>query len=98
MSVGLNIAAAAELRVRWADHAEGLAAGRSVVEPGFALFPAVRGGELVAALDLAQPESQSLAEAAIFTGAIAEAVLASKATDPRPAQQPSSAEQGRCSC
>lgn len=95
MSVGLNIAAAAELPVRWADHAEGLAAGRSVVEPGFALFPAVRGGELVAALYLAQPESQSLAEAAIFTGAIAEAVLASDATDPRPAQQPSPAEQGR---
>jgi ActR/RegA family two-component response regulator len=95
MSVGLNLVAAAELPVRWADHAEHLAAGRSVVEPGFALFPAVRGGELVAALYLAQPESLSLPEAAIFTGAIAEAVVASETSAPRPAQQQSPAEQGR---
>jgi ActR/RegA family two-component response regulator len=96
MSVGLNLAAAAELPVRWADHADGLAAGRSVVEPGFALFPALRGGELVAALYLAQPESLSLPEAAIFTSAIAEAVVASETAEPRrPAPQPSPAEQGR---
>jgi len=95
MSLGLNLAAAAELPVRWADHADGLAAGRSVVESGFALFPALRGGQLVAALYLAQPESLSLPEAAIFTSAIAEAVVASETAEPRPAPQPSPAEQGR---
>lgn len=95
MSVGLNLAAAAELPVRWADHAESLAAGRSVVEAGFALFPAMRGGQLVAALYLAQPESVSLPEAAVFSTAIAEAVLASESADPRPEPQTSPAEQGR---
>jgi ActR/RegA family two-component response regulator len=95
MSVGLNLAAAAELPVRWADHADSLATGQSVVEPGFALFPALRGGELVAALYLAQPESLSLPEAAIVTTAIAEAVLASEKAEPRPAPQVSPAEQGR---
>ena len=95
MSVGLNLAAAAELPVRWADHADGLAAGRSVVEPGFALFPALRDGELVAALYIAQPESLSLPEAAIFSSAIAEAVVASEIAEPRPVLQPSPAEQGR---
>jgi ActR/RegA family two-component response regulator len=90
MSVGLNLAAAAELPVRWTDHADSLGAGRSVVEAGFALFPAMRGGELVAALYLAQPESLSLPEAAIFA-----TVLASDSAEPRPAPQTSPAEQGR---
>ena len=84
-------AAVAELPVRWADHADNLAAGRSVVEPGFALFPALRSGQLVAALYLAQPESLSLPEAAVFTNAIAEAVLASDNAEPRPAVQASPA-------
>lgn len=95
MSVGLSLTAAAELPVRWADHADSLAAGRSVVEAAFAMFPAVRDGELVAALYLAQPESLSLPEAAVFATAIAEAVLASDSAETRPAPQASPAEQGR---
>lgn len=96
MSAGLHLAAAAELPVRWADHAADLQAGRSVIESGYALFPALRGGELVAALYLAQPESLSLPQAAIFTTAIAEAVAAAESSDVRPpAPQPSPAEQGR---
>lgn len=96
MSAGLHLAAAAELPVRWADHAADLAAGRSVIENGYALFPALRGGELVAALYLAQPESLSLPQAAIFTTAIAEAVAAAESSEVRPpAPQPSPAEQGR---
>jgi ActR/RegA family two-component response regulator len=96
MSAGLHLAAAAELPVRWADHAADLQAGRSVIESGYALFPALRGGELVAALYLAQPESLSLPQAAIFTTAIAEAVAAAESSEGRPpAPQPSPAEQGR---
>lgn len=96
MSAGLHLAAAAELPVRWADHAADLQAGRSVIESGYALFPALRGGELVAALYLAQPESLSLPQAAIFTTAVAEAVAAAESSDVRPpAPQPSPAEQGR---
>jgi ActR/RegA family two-component response regulator len=96
MSAGLHLAAAAELPVRWADHAADLQAGRSVIESGYALFPALRGGELVAALYLAQPESLSLPQAAIFTTAIAEAVAAAESSEVRPpAPQPSPAEQGR---
>jgi len=79
----------------WMSVGLNLAAGHSVVEPGFALFPALRGGELVAALYLAEPESLSLPEAAIFATAIAEAVLASEKAEPRPAPQVSPAEQGR---
>ena len=37
--------------------------GRSVVEPGFALFPAMLGDEMVAALYLAQPEGLAAGEA-----------------------------------
>jgi ActR/RegA family two-component response regulator len=96
MSAGLHLAAAAELPVRWADHAADLQAGRSVIESGYALFPALRGGELVAALYLAQPESLSLPQAAVFTTAIAEAVAAAESSEVRPpAPQPSPAEQGR---
>jgi ActR/RegA family two-component response regulator len=95
LSVGLNLAAVAELPVRWADHAETLTDGRSVLEPGFGLFPAMRGGEMVAALYLAQPEGLSAADAAVFGTAIAHAVLASEAGEPRPEAQVSPAEQGR---
>ena len=95
MSVGLSLAAVAELPVRWADHAEALASGRSVVEPGFGLFPATRGGEMVAALYLAQPEGLSAAQAAVFGTAIAHAVLASEAGGPRVDPQVSPAEEGR---
>jgi DNA-binding CsgD family transcriptional regulator len=95
MSVGLSLSAVAELPVRWADHAEALAAGRSVVEPGFGLFPATRGGEMVAALYLAQPESASATQAAVFGTAIAHAVLAADAGEPRLEPQVSPAEEGR---
>lgn len=95
LSVGLNLAAVAELPVRWADHAEALADGRSVLEPGFGLFPAMRGDEMVAALYLAQPEGLSAADAAVFGTAIAHAVLASETGEPRPEAQASPAEQGR---
>jgi transcriptional regulator of acetoin/glycerol metabolism len=55
----------------------------------------MRGGEMVAALYLAQPEGLSAADAAVFGTAIAHAVLASEAGEPRPEAQASPAEQGR---
>jgi ActR/RegA family two-component response regulator len=95
LSVGLNLEAVAKLPVHWAVHADTLSSGRSVVEPGFGLFPAMRGGEMVAALYLAQPEGLKPADAAVFGTAIAHAVLASEASEPRPEAQSSPAEQGR---
>lgn len=95
MSVGLSLTAVAELPVRWADHAEALASGRSVLEPSFGLFPATRDGEMVAALYLAQPEGLSAAQAEVFAAAIAHAVLASEAGEPRPEPRVSPAEEGR---
>jgi len=95
MSVGLSLAAVAELPVRWADHAEALASGRSVVESAFGLFPASLDGRMVAALYLAQPEGLSAADAAVFGTAIAHAVLASDTEVEKPALQASPAEEGR---
>ena len=46
MSVGLSLPAVSALPVRWADHAAELAAGRSVIESGFGLFPAMSGHEM----------------------------------------------------
>lgn len=77
MSAGLSLGAVAELPVRWADHGETLVSGRSVVEAGYALFPAMLGNEMVAALYLAQPESSTAADAWVFGAAIAQAVQAS---------------------
>jgi hypothetical protein len=76
MSAGLQLGAVAELPVRWADHREVLGAGRSVIEPGYALFPAMLGDEMVAALYLAQPEGLAVSEAWVFGAAIAQAVQA----------------------
>jgi ActR/RegA family two-component response regulator len=96
MSVGLSLPAVSALPVRWADHAAELAAGRSVIESGFGLFPAMSGHEMVAALYLAQPEGLSALDAAVFGTAIAHAVLASDTEEPRaPVQAASPAEQGR---
>src|SRR5215471_17850246 len=96
MSVGLSLPAVSALPVRWADHASELTAGRSVVEPGFGLFPAMRGDDMVAALYLAQPEGLSTLDAAVFGTAIAHAVLAADSEEPRPAVPAASpAEQGR---
>lgn len=77
LSAGLTLAAGAELPVRWADHREAVAAGQSVIEPGFALVPAMLGDEMVAALYLAQPEGMSVEGARVFGAAIAQAVRAS---------------------
>jgi DNA-binding CsgD family transcriptional regulator len=79
LSAGLSLGAVAELPVRWADHREALIAGRSVVESGFALLPAMLGDEMVAALYLAQPEGLAVSEARVFGAAIAQAVQASEA-------------------
>ena len=80
LSAGLSLAAVAELPVRWADHREALAAGRPVVEPGFALLPAMLGEEMVAALYLAQPEGLAAGDARLFGAAIAQAVRAAEAS------------------
>jgi ActR/RegA family two-component response regulator len=80
LSAGLSLAAVAELPVRWADHREDLAAGRPVVEPGFALLPAMLGEEMVAALYLAQPEGLAAGDARLFGAAIAQAVQAAEAS------------------
>ncbi len=79
LSAGLSLAAGAELPVRWADHRDDMAAGRSVVEPGFALFPAMLGDDMVAALYLAQPEGLGVGDASVFGAAIAQAVRAADA-------------------
>ena len=68
--------------MRWADHARSLAAGRSVVEPAFALLPAMLGSEMVAAVYLAQPESASLGDTRVFGAAIAQAVRAADGSAP----------------
>lgn len=81
LSSGLALSAVSELPVRWADHRETLAKGLSVVEPGFALVPAMLGSDLVAVLYLAQPEGKLVAEADVFSAAIAQAVVSS---DERP--------------
>jgi ActR/RegA family two-component response regulator len=80
LSAGLSLAAVGELPVRWTDHRDALAAGRAVVEPGFALLPAMLGEDLVAALYLAQPEGLAAADARLFGAAIAQAVLAADAS------------------
>jgi hypothetical protein len=95
MSSGLSLAAVSELPVRWRDHGGALAAGGPVVEPGFALFPAMAGREMVAALYLAQPESPSVHDAAVFGGAIAQAVLASDSPETSRAPEASPAEQAK---
>lgn len=76
LSAGLSLASLGELPVRWADHVRALVAGRSVVEPAFALLPAMLGDEMVAAIYLAQPESASLGDTRVFGAAIAQAVRA----------------------
>jgi hypothetical protein len=78
LSAGLSLGAVSELPVRWADHREALEAGRSIVEPGYALLPAMLGEELVATLYFAQPQGHAVADARLFGTAIAQAVLATK--------------------
>ena len=78
LSAGLSLGTVSELPVRWADHREALEAGRTILETGYALLPAMLGDELVAALYLAQPQGQAVADARLFGTAIAQAVLASK--------------------
>lgn len=96
LSAGLNLGAVAELPVRWADHRDDLAAGRSVVEPGFALVPAMLGDEMVAALYLAQPEGLAVGEARVFGAAVAQAVLAAeRGPGPWRAPQASPTEEAR---
>jgi ActR/RegA family two-component response regulator len=95
LSAGLSLAAVAELPVRWADHREALAAGRAVVEPGFALLPATLGEELVAALYLAQPEGLAAGDARLFGAAIAQAVLAAEAAPGRRPPETSPTEEAR---
>jgi hypothetical protein len=96
LSAGLSLAGLAELPVRWADHARSLAAGRSVVEPGFALLPAMLGIEVVAAIYLAQPEAASLGDTRMFGTAIAQAVRAAdELATTRPAPELRPAEEAR---
>lgn len=83
LSSGLSLAAASDLPARWEAYRDVLEQGRSVVEPGFALVPAVLGQEMVAALYLAQPVGLTASEARLFGTAIAQAVRA--ADMPRPA-------------
>jgi ActR/RegA family two-component response regulator len=83
LSSGLSLSAVAELPVRWADHRAALAAGRPVVEAGFALLPAMLGDEMVAALYLAQPENLAAGDLRVFGAAIAQAVQAAAAPGPR---------------
>jgi ActR/RegA family two-component response regulator len=96
MSAGLTLAAGAELPVRWADHREAVVAGQPVVEPGFALLPAMLGDEMVAALYLAQPEGPAVADARAFGTAIAQAVRAADTPPgPRWAQETNPTEEAR---
>ena len=76
LSAGLSLAALVEMPVRWTDHERSLAAGRSVVEPGFALLPAMLGNEMVAAIYLAQPEGAAFDDTRVFGTAVAQAVRA----------------------
>jgi hypothetical protein len=95
MSSGLSLAAMAEVPVRWADHAETLTAGRPVFESGFALFPAMLGDEMVAAVYLAQPEGLSVQGAAVFGAGIAQAVRASDSAGTRRRPEASPADEAR---
>lgn len=96
MSAGLNLAAVAELPVRWTDHQQALSSGRAVVVPGYALFPAMLGDEMIAALYLAQPESATVTDAWLFGAAIAQAVQASdEAVRPLRIPDASPAEEAR---
>jgi ActR/RegA family two-component response regulator len=95
MSAGLNLGAVAELPVRWADHREVLATGRSVIEPGYALFPAMLGDEMVAALYLGQPEGLAVSEAWVFGAAIAQAVQAGDEMVPRRMPEANPTEEAR---
>jgi ActR/RegA family two-component response regulator len=94
LSSGLSLSGVAELPVRWADHRAALAAGRSVVEAGFALLPAMHGDEMVAALYLAQPEDMAVGDAQVFGAAIAQAVQAA-AAGPRWAPETSPTDEAR---
>ena len=90
LSAGLSLAALVEMPVRWTDHERSLAAGRSVVEPGFALLPAMLGNEMVAAIYLAQPEGAAFDDTRVFGTAVAQAVRASlghRAPELRPAEE-----------
>lgn len=78
LSAGLSLAGLTELPVRWADHSQALQDGRAVVEPGFALLPAMLESEMVAALYLAQPDGLAVADARVFGTAIAQAVRAAE--------------------
>jgi DNA-binding NtrC family response regulator len=67
-----------------------------VVEPGFALLPAMLGSEMVAALYLAQPEGLAVSDARVFGAAIAQAIQASESPAPtRPAPSLSATEETR---
>jgi DNA-binding NtrC family response regulator len=76
MSSSLSLAGLAELPARWADHGEALAAARAVIEPDFALVPAMLGSEMVAVLYLAQPRDLSPCDAQVFAAPIAQAARA----------------------
>jgi len=80
LSAGLNLSAVTELPMRWEDHRDALAAGQSVLEPGYALVPAMLGRDMVAVLYLAQPQGVAVADARVFSAAIAQAVLAADAS------------------
>jgi hypothetical protein len=95
MSSGLSLAAMAEVPVRWAAHGEALTAGRPVFEPSFALFPAMLGDEMVAAVYVAQPEGLSVQGAAVFGAGIAQAVRASESVGTRRAPEASPADEAR---
>ena len=95
MSSGLSLAAMAEVPVRWADHGQTLTAGRPVFEPDFALFPAMLGDEMVAAVYVAQPEGLSVEGAAVFGAGIAQAVRASESVGTRRAPEASPADEAR---
>ncbi len=96
ISAGLPLTALAELPVRWADHRQILAGGRSVVEPGFAIFPAMLETEMVGALYLAQPEGQTVSDARVFGAAIAQALRAAdEVTGPLRIPETSPAEEAK---
>jgi hypothetical protein len=95
MSSGLSLAAMAELPARWADHGNALTAGRPVFEPAFALFPAMLGDEMVAAVYLAQPKGLSVQGAAVFGSGIAQAVRASDSVGTRRGPEASPADEAR---
>jgi hypothetical protein len=95
MSSGLSLAAMAEVPVRWAHHGQTLTAGRPVFEPGFALFPAMLGDEMVAAVYVAQPEGLSVQGAAVFGAGIAQAVRASESVGTRRGREASPADEAR---